>query len=174
MAVFTMSGPFPLSRAAIDSNIPAARAGIFVLGTLDKRGSLTRVERLGRSDADLASELKRLIGKFPAFLFQLAPSATDAFRVECELFHQIRRLDLPHPVRPSGIDTRCPICGASGTHAGAFERAKRYREKSEEARAAAATIKPPTRLHLLELADAYERLAQSLETHVPSDGPNSP
>ncbi len=114
MPVFTMSGPYPLSHRGIDSNIPLGTAGVFVLGTINGRGNLKVVEAIGRSDSDLAAELKRHVGKSPEFLFQRAGSAAEAFQMECDLFHQIRRFDFPHPVRPSGTLLKCSICGAWG------------------------------------------------------------
>ncbi len=97
-----MSGPYPLSHYSIDSNVPRNTAGVFVLGTINGRGPLKVVEALGRSDSDLAQELKQHVGKAAGFLFQRAGSAVAAFQMECELYHQIRRFDFPHPVHGLG------------------------------------------------------------------------
>ncbi len=45
---------------------------------------------------------------------QVSGSAEDAFRVECELYHRLDRPDLKHPMRPTGTDWRCPVCGMAG------------------------------------------------------------
>ena len=165
MAKSTMSGPYPLTTSEIITKIPERGPGVFVAGNLE-HGIMTQVGRLGRSDTDLAAELSRLVGKWPSFLFRTAPSPAEAFFLECTLFHEIRRLDLPHPIRPPGNDLACAICGAWG--AGEMkeldERIKQYRQKAREVRAAAEKMQPSSRLLLIRLAESYERLADAMDT----------
>jgi hypothetical protein len=165
MATLMMSGPHALTHSAIDRNVPRHTAGIFILGRLDG-GVLTKVGRVGRSDSDLADELRRFVGKWPGFLFQAASSRIDAFHLECALFHEVKRLDLPHPVRPEGTDFTCTICGACAAAAEELsdiaQRVEFYRQKAREVRAAAAEMKPTARPPLLGLADSYERLAEAM------------
>lgn len=162
-----MSGPYPLTRSAIERNVPARAMGIFMAGVLDG-GVITRVGRLGRSETDLAADLQNLVGKFPGFLFQIASSRLEAFELECALFHEIKRLDLAHPVRPDGTDVTCAICGAVGAVveelADGAQRVNYYRQKAREVRAAALEMKPDARRPLISLAESYERLARAMES----------
>ena len=92
--------------------MPPKLPGVFVLGRLNTRGALNRVEILGRSDFDLASELKdharALVHQ--AFLFETALSAAAAFEMECELYHEFRLVDFLHPERPRYTTWKCPVC----------------------------------------------------------------
>ncbi|HEX9463731.1 MAG TPA: hypothetical protein VGB82_14125 [Alphaproteobacteria bacterium] len=147
------------------------------MGTIDRAGSLKVVDALGRSDWDLAHALRQYVGRSSGFLFRAVPSAAEAFAVECDLYHQLRRFDLPHPVRPSGTTLTCSICGGSGnsitasaatslTRRPAAERAESYRLKAAEIRVTAADMHQEAKDRLLQLADAYERLAKTTDTMI--------
>jgi hypothetical protein len=172
MANLRLSGPHPLNQSAIHGNVPQGSPGVFVVGPLNN-GLLNRVGLLGRADIDLARALERFIGEWPGFLFQVAPSEVEAFHLECALFHEIKRLDLPHPVRPHGTDLSCAVCGAWGAvemGGDISQRVKQYRIKAREVRTAAETLHPSARLALLGLAESYERLAQAMESkRAPKD-----
>lgn len=164
-----MRGPYSLSHHVIDKAIGRDLRGIFVLGKISARGFLRRVDVLGRSDDDLARELKRHVGRHEGFLFQPVSSPVEAFHMECEFYHQLKRVDFPHPVRPVGTTLDCALCGVSQpevTQQMAAERAKVYRSKAEEIRTAAETMHPETTGSLLRLAHAYERLAKTMEKMV--------
>jgi hypothetical protein len=170
MAIFTMSGPFPLSHTSIESRIPPSTAGVFVIGTIDDRGTLKAVDVLGRSDSDLAGQLKLHVGRAAGFLFQTAPSPNDAFNMECDLYHRLRRSDLLHPVRPAGTTLLCPVCqassGSSDLPAGQrsiVERAKYYRMKARELRETAEDMTAEAKPHVIKLAESYERLAGTMD-----------
>jgi hypothetical protein len=119
----------------------------------------------------MTNHLHRLIGQWPSFLVQLAASPV-AFELECALFHEVRRLDFPHPVRPAGTDITCAICGAWGSERTAMsDRVKFYQEKAPEVRATAEKFQPSARRPLIRLAESYERLAAVMESKEPkSDG----
>jgi hypothetical protein len=170
MASFSMSGPFPLSHQNIESRIPPSTAGVFVLGTIDSRGSLKVVEALGRSDSDLAGQLKQHVGRAGGFLFQTAPSPTDAFHMECDLYHRMGRADFLHPVRPAATNLLCPICQASSGSSeptvgqrSILERAKYYRMKARELRETAEEMTSDAKPRVLKLAESYERLAGTMD-----------
>ena len=170
MATFTMSGPFPLSHQNIDSRIPPSTAGVFVLGTIDNRGTIKVVEVLGRSDNDLAGQLKQHVGRADGFLFQIAPTPTEAFHMECDLYHRLGRADFLHPVRPAGTALLCPICQASSgasdppvSQRSIIERAKYYRLKARELRELAQDMTPEAKPRVLKLAESYERLAGTMD-----------
>ncbi len=159
MPQLTLSGPYPLTQTVLRDNLQRRTPGVFVVGDFDG-GVITRIGRLGRSDHDLAADLHRLVGRWAGFLFQSAASATEAYQLECLLFHEVRRLDLPHPVRPRGTDLVCATCGIWGADAAAADdRAAYYRQKAADLRATAETMAAGIRGPLTELADSYERLA---------------
>lgn len=170
MPIFALRGPFPLSHVSIDNQVGPNLRGIFVLGRISARGVLRKMDVLGRSDDDLAHELKRYVGTHEGFLFQSAASPAEAFHMECGLYHQIKRSDFVHPARPAGTALRCALCGAvapaSRAEPSAADRARVYRSKAEEIRTTAETMHPETTERLLRLADAYDRLAKTMETVV--------
>lgn len=112
MAVHTLRGPYLLSRSKIESVVPPKSPGVFILGRLNTRGTLNRVEVLGRSDFDLAAELRdharALVHQ--AFLFETASTALSAFEMECGLYHEFRLADFLHPERPRHTAWKCPVC----------------------------------------------------------------
>lgn len=110
MPVFTMSGPFPLTEASIDGNVPAKAPGVFVLGRLSARGALVGPRLLGRADVDLAGEIRKYLGQYDVFAYECTASALEAFRLECALFHHMDHLDVPHPERPANTAELCPTC----------------------------------------------------------------
>ena len=163
MSKLSLTGPYRLTAAAIAEHVPIGVAGVFMVGELDG-GIMVRATHLGRSDTDVAAELRALVGQAPGFLCQIATTAAEAFHLECALFHEVRRLDLPHPVRPRGADLSCAICGALGAVDidEIRDRATYYRSKADEVRAAAETMNESARIPLMKVAESYERLAAAL------------
>jgi hypothetical protein len=112
MAKPVMAGPFPLVNTAI-SVMPNA-PGIYCLGSVE-RGGKFGAYFVGRSDADIASQLRRHIGNYRAYTYVLAETPFDAFQMECEIYHMLNPPDnAAHPARPSATEWTCPGCSKFG------------------------------------------------------------
>ena len=111
MAAPRLRGPYRLMSEAINGVVPPAVAGVYALGAISPGGVLS-VDAVGRADRDLAEVLRGLVGVDSGFMFATAVSVPEAFRMECEIYHQNmltgRR---PHPLTPKDTALRCPICG---------------------------------------------------------------
>jgi hypothetical protein len=74
---------------------------------------------VGRSDTDLASQLKTLVDtprgidcKFAYFWFSYANNPFEAFNLHCKLWHRYHRSDSStHPRPPQGENWPCPVEG---------------------------------------------------------------
>jgi hypothetical protein len=107
-----LSGPFRLTNSNIAIHIRKGTLGAFVLGPLRHDGHLT-VRLTGRSEADMAGDLRRHIGAYDAFGFTRAADAMEALIMECGLYHNFEPADnAAHPDKPPGIDWRRTVCGA--------------------------------------------------------------
>ena len=107
-----LNGPFRLTNSNIAIHIRKGTLGAFVLGPLRDDGHLT-VRLTGRSEADMAGDLRRLIGAYDAFGFTRAADAVEALSSECRLYHNFEPADnAAHPDNPPAIDWACPVCGA--------------------------------------------------------------
>ncbi len=107
----TLRGPYRLDSAVIKNFVPSGTAGIYVLGTISP-GVLQPVDAVGRADKDLAATLVDLVGSNSGFMFATAPSAAEAFEMECALYHaNLLAGRRPHPRAPSGTSWRCEECG---------------------------------------------------------------
>lgn len=88
--------------------------GVYVLDKTTK-GSF-QVNYVGRADTDLNGRLKDWVGtKYKYFKFDYATSKMDAFKKECELWHNYGgpkgKLDnKKHPERPDKTNWKCPKC----------------------------------------------------------------
>lgn len=106
-----MIGPYSLTADRIDAVVTKKQAGDYVLGPFNGDGKKVIVYYAGRSDADLPGRLKQWVGKYKAFAYYYASSPMDAFKVECELYHDFNPRDNSvHPARPSGSNWKCPRC----------------------------------------------------------------
>jgi hypothetical protein len=116
MPIYAMSGPYLLADNTILASVPYRTPGVFVLGQLNARGALGTVHLIGRSDTDIAAALRNHARRYQAqaFLFEAARSALQAFEMECELFHQVNKSDLPYPARSEGMGWMCPTCKLFG------------------------------------------------------------
>jgi len=112
MPSLRMKGPYSLDIHTIEEKIDKVSPGNYALGRKNEEGSFL-VSHLGRSNADLATELKSLIDKTdnPLFKFRYAISGRDAFGIECDNFHDfVKNGKGKHPERPSNTDWKCPRC----------------------------------------------------------------
>jgi hypothetical protein len=115
MANAGLLGPHPLTPAALDQTLSEIGPGAYALGKISKDGKTFLISYVGRSDNDLRKRLKDWIGTYPQFKYGYFATAKDAFRKECNLFHDFGEttLDNPaHPARPSGTSWTCPRCRA--------------------------------------------------------------
>lgn len=118
MVTFTMTslgmiGPLKLETDNIDKLIRAHSPGNFALGHIEGKAFI--VKRIGRSDFDLNKKLKDSIGSYTHFKWSYASSAIEAFKKECQNYHDFGGYDEldnnDHPVKPSGEYVLCEYCG---------------------------------------------------------------
>lgn len=107
-----LHGPFVLTREGISKAVTRVSAGAYALGHVGADG-VFYVARIGRSDMCLKLRLHSYIGEYAAFKAMYFPSAMEAFKKECELFHNFSPPgnDI-HPDRPNGTKATCPFCRA--------------------------------------------------------------
>jgi hypothetical protein len=105
-------GPYDLTDEEIRSNVSGGLPGVYALGTFLPDGS-SSVEYVGRSDEDVRERLRLHTPRsHPQFRFAYCRSDAEAYRVECELFHELHPPEsYVHPTRPPDSDLSCAICG---------------------------------------------------------------
>jgi hypothetical protein len=111
MAV-NLSVAISFNAPSIDAAVKFQRPGVYALGYTSLYGNFV-VERVGRSDVDLAARLKsdEYKGRFQQFKAAYSANAEAAFHDECELFHGFGGTGNPlHPARPAGKNHRCNHC----------------------------------------------------------------
>ena len=114
---FGLAGAYPLVRESIQATVAAKRSGAYALGYL--YNGVFQVERIGRSDVDLARRLTDYIGQYDSFMFVYETSPHTAFLKECSLFHAFETKNNPyHPDRPDDANWLCPHCGIFGVGRG--------------------------------------------------------
>ncbi len=101
--------PVRLSPLLVRTLIPPHRIGTYVLYTADGRPTY-----VGRSDTDIRRRLLRHCTDRRAdyFTYDVHPSATSAYMVECALFHLLTpdASNRIHPARPEGHSIPCTFC----------------------------------------------------------------
>jgi hypothetical protein len=109
---FQLSELFPFTVNGIEVAVKKIGAGAFVLDPPDPRGG-SPVGFVGRSDKDVAAVLQRNVkGGYKRFAFTYAKTAFDAYKMECEMWHEWKPVANPaHPVKPAGSVVPCMICG---------------------------------------------------------------
>lgn len=104
----TLNGPFPINE--ISQRVGGgAYMGVYVLSSDGKEATY-----VGRSDFDLQQRILQSAseGDYVAFWFDYATSPMDAYKYECELFHEYNPPDnAVHPAVPSDQNWRCPVAG---------------------------------------------------------------
>ncbi|MGP8069006.1 MAG: zinc-ribbon domain-containing protein [Candidatus Bathyarchaeia archaeon] len=108
-----LRGSFLLDELTINKEVSNVSPGVYLLGR--KEGKTFYVRSVGRADVDVNAQLKEHIGGYVRFKFEYANSPEDAFRKECELYHDFRgpegKLDNKnHPERPQGVAWLCSKC----------------------------------------------------------------
>ncbi len=109
---------YPLTTSKVDEVVTKTSPGNYGLGHTDSDGTFI-VQYVGRSDGDVAKELKaRVNSKYKRFKFSYASSPKAAFEKECRNLHDFggtAKLDNEiHPRRPSGSNWQCPACDIFG------------------------------------------------------------
>ncbi len=79
MANSGLAGPFPLDSDAISKYVSKESPGAYALGDM-KHDGLFHIERVGRSDVDVADRLADHIGLYPQFKFGYFASPKAALR----------------------------------------------------------------------------------------------
>ena len=112
MPTLGMNGPYLLDAVTIDQQVTQTKAGNYALGYKNTSNENFVVEYVGRSDYDVNERLKDHIGEgYKLFKFCYATSPMDAFKKECENYHDFTPKDnTNHPDRPDGADWKCPRC----------------------------------------------------------------
>lgn len=106
-----MLGPYRLDIDGIDQAVRRRSPGAYVLGYEDFNNTFF-VNFVGRSDKNLAEDLKSRIGSDILFKFVLYSTPREAFLKQCELFHSFSpRANVLHPARLAGTNWKCPACG---------------------------------------------------------------
>jgi hypothetical protein len=83
--------------------------GVYILSRDDRKATY-----VGRSDTDLQQEILQSAskGSYVVFWFDYASSPMDAYKYECELFHEYQPPDNSiHPAIPAYTNWRCPVQG---------------------------------------------------------------
>lgn len=110
MSNTSLMGPYRLTVDGIDGAIVRKSPGTFALGYTDHDGKFW-INHVGRSDEDLARQLRNYIGSELMFKYSYHPSSRVAFEKECQLFHTLRPPgNFTHPDRPKGTSWECPYC----------------------------------------------------------------
>ena len=109
-----MNGSYLYTLENIDSNVTKESAGNYALGYRDDK-QIFRVQYVGRSDSDVATELKTYLSNgYKRFKYSYATSPKAAFEEECRNYHDFggkKELDNErHPRRPDDSGWKCPYC----------------------------------------------------------------
>lgn len=117
-----MSGPFPLREEEVAAL--EARPGVYVLGR-ERAGGAHGIY-VGRAEGDLGLCLRQHLPDAEAnlvlriagadrFWFRYTETATEAFRMECLLYHAHRYFgNLTHPIGGGPRPWPCPVCEPQG------------------------------------------------------------
>jgi hypothetical protein len=115
MSTSTLLGPHRLDFDEIEAHVPRVTPGVFVTGHLNYQDKFL-MKAIGRSDCDLRTGLRELIGSGGHFLYCVTPTSKAAFEEECRLFHELRPNTPIHPVRSENKNWTCPYCQVSRGH----------------------------------------------------------
>jgi len=112
MPSLSMEGPYRFNVKTINEKVTRVSPGNYVLGRRNERGTFL-FSYIGRANTDLNLKLKSWAAKIdkPFFKFRYSDSAQEAFRIECENFHDyIKDGKIKHPKKPANSDWQCPRC----------------------------------------------------------------
>jgi hypothetical protein len=112
MPSLSMEGPYRFNIKTINEKVTRVSPGNYVLGRRNEHGTFL-FSYIGRANTDLNSKLKSRAAKMdkPFFKFRYSDSAQEAFRIECENYHDyVKDGKNKHPKRPADTDWKCPRC----------------------------------------------------------------
>lgn len=110
MPVPPLNGPHSLSAKSIERTIRRKSAGAYVLSSLE--GGIASARLVGRSDDDVSTSLKEVIGLYSYFAFVYASSPKNAYEMECEVYHAMKPPEnAKHPQKSADTRWVCPVCG---------------------------------------------------------------
>lgn len=112
MPTLRMEGPYRFNVKTINEKVTRTSPGNYVLGRRTEQGAFL-FSYIGRANADLNSKLKSRAAKInkPFFKFRYSDSAQEAFRTECENYHDyVKNGKSKHPKRPEDTNWQCPRC----------------------------------------------------------------
>lgn len=102
----TKEGPIPVDQIPEVGPGP----GAYILSRDGKNAHY-----VGRSDTDLGWRLRQSVAEgygYRYFWFQYAPSPMQAYRLECNWYHEYGPSDnTVHPAVPPNANWRCPVSG---------------------------------------------------------------
>lgn len=104
LSTLALQGPFPIEE--VSARVSAGVMGVYVLSSDGLEPTY-----VGRSDFDLQRRILQSAseGDYVAFWFDYATSPMDAYKYECELYHEYNPLDNEiHPAAPENTNWRCP------------------------------------------------------------------
>ncbi|MCV0372409.1 MAG: hypothetical protein K5793_02515 [Nitrosarchaeum sp.] len=113
-ATLNMDGPFNFTKNGIENAVKENKKGNYALGRKGDDGTFF-VSYIGRSDNDLRQELLVRLDthKHSHFKASYANSAEEAFKKECQNYHDFDPEKLEneiHPDKPNGTLLKCPVC----------------------------------------------------------------
>jgi hypothetical protein len=103
-----LRGSYPISHVSV--YVSGDAIGIYALSRDGGRSK----HYIGRSDTDLRSRIvsSGSQGSYTHFWFDYESSPMQAYKDECELYHEVNPPDnAVHPAVPPGTNWRCPILG---------------------------------------------------------------
>ena len=103
----TLQGPFAIDEVSV--YVSGGVMGVYVLSSDGQEATY-----VGRSDFDLQQRILQSAseGDYVTFWFDYVTSPMDAYKYECELYHEYNPPDnLSHPVVPENANWRCPVEG---------------------------------------------------------------
>ncbi len=114
MAETGLNGPFPMSKTDIDAMVTEQSPGVYALDQSHDSGPF-HITYVGRSDTDVNASLQERVRKYKRFKFEYFPTGEEAYRKECELYHDFNPpARIAHPARPMGTKWTCPRCKLVG------------------------------------------------------------
>jgi hypothetical protein len=109
-----LNGPFPMSKADIDTAVAQQSPGVYALDQSHDTGPF-HITYVGRSDTDVNASLQERVRKYKRFKFEYSLSPEEAYQKECVLYHDFNPpARIAHPSRPAGTKWRCPRCNLVG------------------------------------------------------------
>lgn len=116
MPNLNMYGVYALNSEEVKKRVESNKKGNYALGNIGEDG-LFYVYYVGRSDTDLQTEIIARSSDFTQlshFMYSYASSAEEAYKKECENYHDFNcpaLLNKIHPDCPNGTSCHCPRCG---------------------------------------------------------------